>query len=114
MGRQFLWQLSAKESHLPMQETWVRSLIREDATCCIATMPAHRICAPEPGNSNDWAHELQPLKLEHPAAYTPQPEWPLQQEAREPQLQSSPTTHRQTEAWAAVKTQHSQNKSITS
>ena len=25
--------------HLPMQETWVRALVREDPTCCGATKP---------------------------------------------------------------------------
>ena len=36
--------------HLPVQKTWVRSLIREDPSCCGATEPVHR---------NDWAHALE-------------------------------------------------------
>ena len=27
--------------HLPMQGTWVRSLVREDSTCCGAAEPMH-------------------------------------------------------------------------
>ena len=28
--------------HLPMQETWVQSLLQEDRTCRRATKPVHR------------------------------------------------------------------------
>ena len=30
---------SVDTNHLPMQETWVQSLIQEDSTCCGATKP---------------------------------------------------------------------------
>ena len=30
--------------HLPVQGTWVRSLVQEDPTCCGATGPVHRNC----------------------------------------------------------------------
>ena len=30
---------SVDKNHLPMQETWVQSLIQEDSTCCRATKP---------------------------------------------------------------------------
>ena len=38
--------------HLPMQETWVRSLVQEDPTSLEATKPVHR---------NDWASALKPM-----------------------------------------------------
>ena len=29
------------EIHLPMQKTWVQSLVWEDPTCCRGTKPVH-------------------------------------------------------------------------
>ena len=43
---------------LPMQKTWVRSLVREDPTCCGATKPTRHnywACALEPGSHNYWS-----------------------------------------------------------
>ena len=50
-----------------MQGTWVRSLVREDPTCCGATKPVHQnywACALEPVSHNYWAWVLQLLKAE--------------------------------------------------
>ena len=52
---------------LPMQGTWVRSLVWEDPTCFGATMPVHLYYqAPEPENCNYWAQVLQLLKAACP------------------------------------------------
>ena len=43
---------------LPMQGTWVRALVQEDATCCRATKPVRHnywACALEPASHNYWA-----------------------------------------------------------
>ena len=48
-----------------MQETWDRSLVWEDPTCCGATEPVHHncgACALETRNCNYWAHMSQLLK----------------------------------------------------
>ena len=53
---------------LPMQGTWVRSLVQEDPTCCRATKPMHHnysSCALEPASHNYCAHEPQLLKPTH-------------------------------------------------
>ena len=42
--------------HLPMQGTWIWSLVQEDSTCCRATKPMRR---------NYWAHVSQLLKPRH-------------------------------------------------
>ena len=50
---------------LPMQGTWVRSLVQENSTGCRATKPVHHnywACALCPGSHNYWAHGLQQLK----------------------------------------------------
>ena len=50
--------------HLPMQGTWVRSLVQEDPTCHGATKPVHHnywACALEPSSHNYWAHAPQLL-----------------------------------------------------
>ena len=55
---------------LPMQGTWVRSLVREDPTCRGATKPVRHnywACALEPMSHNYWAHVpqlLKPVRLE--------------------------------------------------
>ena len=52
--------------HLPMQETRVQSLVREDPTCPGGTKPmAHNYwaCAGESASHNYWAHGPQLLKL---------------------------------------------------
>ena len=57
-------------NHLPMQETWVWSLIQEDLT----TKPMHNYWASalEPGSLNYWAHVLQLLKPLCPRTHAPQ------------------------------------------
>ena len=45
--------------HLPVQGTWVWSLVREDPTCRGATKPVRHnywACALEPASHNYWAH----------------------------------------------------------
>ena len=52
--------------HLPMQGTWVRSLVREGPTCRGATKTVHHnywACALEPASHNYWAREPQLLSL---------------------------------------------------
>ena len=44
---------SVDKNQLPMQETWVQSLIQEDSICCGATKPVchdHQTCALGPGS----------------------------------------------------------------
>ena len=56
---------------LPMQQTQVRALVREDPTCCGATKPMHHnywACALEPASHNYWARVPQLLS---PLAYSP-------------------------------------------
>ena len=91
--------------HLPMQETWVWSLIWEDPTCRRATKPLHCsywVCA-----------QGQELKLLSPCVLEPMlhnrevlPQW----KARAPPLESSPCTPQLEKAHAAMKAQHSQNQ----
>ena len=56
--------------HLPMQGTWVRSLVWEDPTCCGATKPMchnYWAWALEPASHNYWAcmpQLLKPTRLE--------------------------------------------------
>ena len=55
---------------LPMQRTWVQSLVREDPTCCGATKPVRHnywACALKPASHNYWACVPQlpkPARLE--------------------------------------------------
>ena len=56
--------------HLPMQGTWVRTLVQEDPTCHGATKPGHHnywACSLEPVSHNCWARTpqlLKPVRLE--------------------------------------------------
>ena len=53
---------------LPMQGTWVRTLVWEDPTCRGATRPVRHnywACALEPASHNYWAHVPQLLKPTH-------------------------------------------------
>ena len=56
-------------NNLPVQWTWVPSLVWDDSTCCKASKPE---------SHNYWAHVPQPLKPKHPRACALQPEKPLQ------------------------------------
>ena len=78
---------------LPMQGTWVWSLVLEDPTCHRTTKPVHH---------NYWALR--------PRASAPQQKKPPQWEAWAPQLESSPSPLAITREspHGAMKTQHSQ------
>ena len=70
---------------LPMQETWVQSLVQEDAKCCRATnLMSH----------NYWAHALQKSHLNERPVHG--------------NLRVVPT-HNWRKTHAATKTQNSQN-----
>ena len=91
---------------LPMQGTWVPSLIREDSTCRGTTKPR---------SHNYWAHALEPvshdcrypvpqlLKPACPRAHALQREEPLQPGVRAPPLSATRET-----SLTATKTQRSQ------
>ena len=69
--------------HLPMQDTWVQSLIWEDPSCCGATNPEHHnywVCALESETHGYWSLRACDLQQEKP----------LQWEALGLQLRSSP------------------------
>ena len=73
---------------LPMQGSWVRSLVREDPTCHTATKPMRHnywACALESVSHNYWARL--------PRAHAPQQEKPPQWEARAPQQRVAPARH---------------------
>ena len=60
---------------LPMQETWVPSLVWEDSTCCGATKPVccnYWACSLEPRSRNKWALVPQLVKSSCPTACAPQ------------------------------------------
>ena len=48
------WWFSGKASWLPIQGTWIWSLVQKDPTCCRATKPTAHNC---------WAQVPQPLRL---------------------------------------------------
>ena len=78
---------------LPMQETRVWPVTREDPTCLGATKPVrhnYSACALESLSHNYWAHVLQLLKAEHSRACALQWEKPPQWEAHPLHLESSP------------------------
>ena len=61
--------------HLPMQGTWIWSLVQEDPTCHGATKPVHHnywAWALEPSSHNYWAHAPQLPKPERSRASVPQ------------------------------------------
>ena len=71
--------------HLPMQGTWVWSLVQEDSTCREATKPEHRQLL----SLHSRAREPQQLKPECPGICALQQEKPLQWEVRPPQLEKA-------------------------
>ena len=76
---------------LPMQETQVRSLIREEPTCHRAIRAEHHHCwawALESRSRDYWGHELQILRPMRPPASALQQEKPPQQEACTPKPES--------------------------
>ena len=85
---------------LPMQETQVRALVREDPTCRGAAKPMchnYWACALEPASHNYWAREPQLLspqatttEARTPRARAPQQEKPLQWEAHTLQRKVAP------------------------
>ena len=81
---------------LPMQETWVWSLICEDSTCCGATKPVHHnhwACAPRAWSRDYWAHVLQPVLRNKRSHWN-----------------EKPSHHVSRKAQAATKAQHSQKR----
>ena len=84
--------------HPPMQGTRIRSLVREDSTCCRTTNPV-----------------VTTAELELPGARDLRQEKPRQREARAPQLERSPCSLQPEQSqYAATNTQRSQrtNKRI--
>ena len=82
------WRLSGKRIRLPVQETQVRSLVREDPPCCRAAKPTHHnygVCALKPGATTTEPHVLAML----PSARVLQQKKPPQWEAWTLQLESS-------------------------
>ena len=78
---------------LPVQETWVLSLVWENPTCHVAFQPMHHnysARALEPSSCICWAHMLKLLKSAPPKACPLQQEKPQQIEALTLQLESSP------------------------
>ena len=98
------WWFSGKSILLPMQETWVQTLIWEDHTCHGATKPMHHSYGA--GALEPW--EPQPLKPVHPRTSALQQEKPRQWEACTLPLESSPACCDYRKDWAATKTLHSQ------
>ena len=98
--------------HLPMQGTWVRTLVQEDLTCYGATKPMchnYWAFALGPTSHNYWAHAPQLLRLcsracepqllslhtttteaQAPRACAPQQKKTLQWEAHTPQQRVAP------------------------
>ena len=75
--------------HLPMQGTWVQSLVWEDSTCHRATKPVRHnywACTLEPTSHNYWART--------PRACAPQQEKPPQQEAHALQWRPNATKNK--------------------
>ena len=103
---------------LAIQETLVRSLVWEDATCLGATKPTchnNGAGALEPGSRSYWAHGCSywsPHIKTREAIMTKEAtakEKPLQQGAHAPQVESSSCSLQLEEkAHRAMKTQHSQ------
>ena len=97
--------------YLPIQGTRVRSLVRENPTCCRATKPVchnYWACALEHASHNYWAHVpelLKPLCLEPMLCNK---EKPPQWEARALQWGVAPLTTTRESPRAATKTQCSQ------
>ena len=57
---------------LPVQETWVRSLIQNNPTCYRAAEPMHcSYWAPAPESCRYWAHVPELLKLKCPGVHAP-------------------------------------------
>ena len=77
---------------LPVQETWVQSLVQEDPVCHEAAEPVGHdfwACAVEPASCACWARVPLLLKPAHPGACAPQQEKPPQWEACSLQLEKN-------------------------
>ena len=62
--------------HLPMQGTWVRSLVWEDSTCHRPTKPVchnYWTCSLEPRSPNYWACILEPVLCNQGSHYIEKP-----------------------------------------
>ena len=78
---------------LPMQETRVRALVREDPTCRGVTKPVHHnywACALGSASHNYWSPCATTTGARVPRACAPQQEKPPQGEARAPQWRVAP------------------------
>ena len=77
--------------HLPRQEAWVQSLLREDPTCHRATKPVRHnywAWALEPMSHNYWSPHATTTEAHTPRAHALQQEKPLQQEKKPPQREA--------------------------
>ena len=78
---------------LPMQGTWVRSLVQEDSTCHGAAKPVHHnywACTLEPMSHNYWSLQATTTENHMPRARALQQEKPPQWEACAPQQREAP------------------------
>ena len=81
---------------LPMQETWVRALVREDPTCRKAAGPAHhnyQACALESREPQLLSPRATTTEAHTPRARAPQQEKPPQREAGALRQRVAPTRH---------------------
>ena len=79
--------------HLPMQGTWVQSLVREDPTCHGAAKPVHGnywACALEPASHNYWSpHAYSPCSATRETTATRGPHTAMKSSLRSPQLEKA-------------------------
>ena len=93
---------------LPIQGTWVPSLVWEDPRCQRVAKPvcqSYRAHTLEAMSHSDWVHEQQLLKLVRPTAGAPQRETPPQGEAHAPQLEQARLVTARESPQATTKTQ---------
>ena len=92
---------------LPMQGTWVKTLVREDPTCRGATKPVrhnYQACAVEPTSHNYWACAPQLLKPASPCSATREatavrsPRTATKSSPRSPQLEKAHAQQRRPNA----------------
>ena len=87
--------------HLPMQETRVWALVREDPTCRGTTKPVchnYWACALEPTSHNYWRPRATTTEAHAPRARAPQQEKPQQWEACTLQQRVAPARRNQRKA----------------
>ena len=82
--------------HLPVEGTWIQSLIREDSSCLRTSKPMrHNYWTWALGRKshNCWAPELELLKHVPSRAHAPKQEEPPQREAHTTQQRVAPAHH---------------------